>query len=188
MSAEKLISRIKRDAEEKTREIIREAERAAEEIIGNAKKQAEREAEKIIANGKKQVENLKKIRLSKAHQEAQRAIMRVREEIIEECFNIAFEKLKTLSSEEYKNILDKIISETKKNMPSELEAYISREEDKEILGKHGIPVKGYINAIGGVVLQSLDGNMRVDNTFEGILERKKPVIRTIIGKILFQGS
>jgi len=188
MSAEKLINRIKRDAEEKTREILREAEETAEKLINDTKKQAEREAEEIIADGKKQVENLKRIRVSKAHQEAQRAIMNTREEIIEECFNIAFEKLKTLSSEEYKNIVNKIIEETKKNMPSEIEAYISREEDKEILGNHGIPVKGYINAIGGVILQSLDGNMRVDNTFEGILERKKPVIRTIIGKILFQGS
>ena len=188
MTVEKIIDRIKQDASDTVKQIIREAEEEAKQIIEDAEKQAEEEAKQIIEDGKRQSKNLKRIHISKANQEAQRIIMKVREEIIEECFTKAKDRLKTLSDEEYRNIITNLIEETKKKIPDKLVAYTSRDEDENILKSYNIPVKGHIEATGGFILQSSDGTKRIDNTFEGILDREKQNIRTVIGKILFTRS
>ncbi len=187
MTVEKIIKKIREDASETVKQIIGEAEEKAKEIIEEAKKEAKIEAEKIIEDGKKQGENIRRIHISKANQEAQRKIMAVKEEYIERCFKEALEKLHKLSSKEYKDTVGILIEGAKKSIDGNIVAYISRDEDEEILKNYDIPVKGRIKATGGVIIQSEDGSKRIDNTFEGILSRRKPVIRTIIGKILFTG-
>jgi len=46
-------------------------------------------------------------------------------------------------------------------------------------------VKGSIDASGGFRLISEKGTITIDNTFEGILTRKKQEIRVHVGNILF---
>ena len=38
---------------------------------------------------------------------------------------------------------------------------------------------------GGVIIISDDGKIKLDNTFEGILKRRKEQIRLKVGKLLF---
>ncbi|RLF42374.1 MAG: hypothetical protein DRN12_00420 [Thermoplasmata archaeon] len=187
MTVEKIINRIKRDASETVKQIIKEAEEKAKGIIEEAKEEARGEAKKIIEDGRKQAENIRRIHVSRANQDAQRRIMNIKEEFIERCFARAVEKLQNLSGDEYKKIVATLIEKARRTLDGDIIAYISRDEDEEILKNYDIPVKGRIEAIGGVILQSKDGSKRIDNTFEGVLSRRKPVIRTIIGKILFTG-
>ena len=51
----------------------------------------------------------------------------------------------------------------------------------------GLKVTGAVEASGGVILKSSDGGITLDNTFEGILKRKKNEIRIKVGKLLFSG-
>jgi len=48
-----------------------------------------------------------------------------------------------------------------------------------------VAVQETIHAIGGIILHSADGRITVDNTFEGLLNRKKDEIRIHVGKLLF---
>lgn len=185
MSAEKIIEQIKKDAEQEVKQILSDAEKQAEHLINEVKQQAEKEAESILSDGQKQSENIRKIRVSQAHQEAKRDIMNAREEIIEECFNRAKEKLVSLPDEEYEKIVTQLIKQGSKKIPGSYVLLTTRELDKKIARKQNIPVKGTVNASGGVILQSEDGNLQVDNTFEGILKREKDLIRVKVGKLLF---
>ena len=55
----------------------------------------------------------------------------------------------------------------------------------EIAKKQKIPVKGTIEASGGFQLISTNETITIDNTFEGILKRKKQDIRVKVGNMLF---
>lgn len=49
----------------------------------------------------------------------------------------------------------------------------------------GLTITGNIEVSGGVILKSSDGKITLDNTFEGILGRKKDEMRRRVGKLLF---
>ena len=185
MSAEKIITRIHDDSEKQIRQIIKKAENNAEELIQTAKKEAQQEAERIFAMGETQSENIKKIHISKAHQEARREVSNVKEHIIDECFTQAFQRLSEIPDDHYKDIITQLINEGKKKLGDSCVAIISGERDGEIAKMEKVPVKGIIAASGGVILQSEDGKIAIDNTFEGILKRKRNTIRIEVGQLLF---
>jgi len=185
MSAEKIIERIKKDAEKEIKQITKEAEKQAKTVIDAAKKDAEEEAEKIINDGLVQSENIKKIMISKANQDVKRNILNAKENIIDDCFQKASQQLSELRSEDYIDLVTKMITGGKSKIGGPFTIIVSRDMDRELAGKHGVTVKGTTQASGGIILESENGKITVDNTFEGILERKKDEIRMEVGKILF---
>ena len=185
MSAENIISLIKKDAEKEIKKIHNDAEKQAEKIIKNAKEEAKAEAEKILKRGMEQSENLKKILISKANQDVKRDIMRVKEEIIEDCFNKAFEKTRNLDESSYRSLLISLINEGKRKLGEEYELIITRDTDRKIVEELGLKVTDKINASGGILIKSSDGKLTLDNTLEGIMKRKKETIRVNVGKLLF---
>jgi len=185
MSAEKIIIRIHDDSEKQISQIIKKAENNAEELIQTAKKEAQQEAERILAMGKIQSENIKQIHISKAYQEARREASNVKEHIIDECFTLAFQRLSEIPDDRYNTIITQLMREGKKKLGSSCGVVISGERDREIAKMEKVPVKGIIAASGGVILQSEDGKIAIDNTFEGILKRKRNTIRIEVGQLLF---
>lgn len=185
MSAENIISLIKKDAEKDVKKIHSDAEKQAEKIINDAKEEAIIESEKLLKKGKEQSENLKKILVSKANQEVKRDIMKVKEEIIEDCFNKAFEKMLNLDESSYRDLLASLINEGKSKLGENCELIITRDSDRNIVEGLGIKVTDKIDASGGVLIRSSDGKITLDNTYEGILKRKKDKIRVNVGKLLF---
>jgi vacuolar-type H+-ATPase subunit E/Vma4 len=185
MTAEKILEQIKKDSEKEINQILKEAEKQTASIIDIARKEAEVESEKILSRGKNQSENIKKILVSKASQDAKREAMKAREKIIEECFTKAYQKLSELSEKEYKKIVTNLTEKGLKKLSGACLAIVSKDEDKEIAKNLGLKVAGDVDASGGIILKSGDGQITLDNTFDGILERKKDRIRIKVGKLLF---
>lgn len=185
MTAEKIIEQIKKDSEKQIEEILKATEKQANSIINAAKKEAEIESEKIHLDGKKKSENIKKILVSKVHQDMRREIMKAQENIIEECFTKAQHKLSTLNEEKYKKIVSKLIEEGCKKLGGQCTVIASREIDKKIAENMELKVMGTVEVSGGVILKSDDGKITLDNTFDGILKREKDRIRIKVGKLLF---
>jgi len=185
MSKEKIIQQIMKDSDKEIKQIQTEAEKQATNILKTAKKEAELEAEKIIANGKNQSENIKKILLSKAHQETKRDIMKTKEKLIDECFIKAQHELSVLKQERYEKIVSKFINDGKAKLGGNCTVKISRSIDKNIAERFGLTVSGHIESSGGIILISADKRVTLDYTFEGILKREKDKIRIKVGKLLF---
>jgi V/A-type H+-transporting ATPase subunit E len=184
MPAEKIIAQIQKDSKQTIQQIQKEAEQQASTILSTAKKEAHEQADKLLATGKQQSETIKKIMISKAHQDVKRHIMHTKETLIEECFTQAQQKLTTLNDQDYENIVTKLMNKGKNELGT-CTAHIATERDRKIAEKLDIPVSGTIKVSGGVLLISEDGNTTLDYTFEGILKRRKDEIRIKAGKLLF---
>ncbi len=185
MSAEKIIAKIQQDAKQQLTTIQKEAEKKAQIIHDRLVDTAKQQAEHITTQGKQDAEHLKHIKIAQANQEIKRRLMAAREELIDQCFTQAQQRLKDLHQKKYQEIVSQLVADGKKKLGDDCSVRISRDEDKKIIEKHGLTVQGSVDASGGVILVSSDGNVTLDNTFEGILRRKKDSIRIQVGKLLF---
>ena len=186
MSSENLIKRIEEESAQEIKQIQQQAKKQAHEIIKEAQAAAKLKADHLLEQGKQHSDNVQKILISKAHQDVNRKLMNVKEAIIEECFQQAHTKLAELKTAEYRNIASVLLKQGSQRLQNPGSVIVSRNEDKDIAKKHALTVAGTQQTIGGMIIQSKDGKLTIDNTFEGILQRKKHEIRTEVGKILFQ--
>lgn len=185
MSAEKIIQQIKKDSDKQIQAIQKEAEQQGEQIRTTILSKAQQEAEKIREQGKIFSENKKKILISQTVQDLRRTIMKTKEDIIENCFTQAQKQITQLPEPQYNKIVTTFIQNGKRKLGNDCTIYTSRDIDKKLAEQHNLHVKGTIPASGGVMLQSADGKISIDNTFDGILKRKKEEIRVQIGKLIF---
>jgi vacuolar-type H+-ATPase subunit E/Vma4 len=185
MSAEKIINQIKKDSEKEVKKIISNANKQADIIIKNLIDKAKQESNLILKNGMNHSDSIKKILISKANQDIKRKITKERENIIEQCFEKAKEKLTNLNDKEYEKLVKKLINQGCRKLDGECTVKISKNIDKKISNKLGIKVSGKTDSIGGIICISKNGKKILDNTFNGILKREKDKIRIKVGKILF---
>ena len=185
MSLEKIIDQINLDAQKEINQILKEANIQADKILKDSIVKAEIQSKEIIFNGEKKCDSIKKIIISKENQNAKKIISRMKEEIIELCFDKSHIKLKQLNYKDYEKLVNRFIEEGIKKIGDKSIVKISKDIDKKIAQNFGLKVIGNTNSIGGIILISRDGKITLDNTFEGIIKREKDRIRIKVGKILF---
>ncbi len=202
---DKIVESIKSEAQEKADKIIQEAEAEVAVIKSNAEKTAEAEKNKILDNGKKQSDMKYQQIISEAKMNARRAELGAKEEVIEAAFDKATEDLKAKTSNddaEYAESLIKMIEEAaielgggdlvihvKESDIAKVEGQL-RKLSSDLATKTGVSttlVMGEpINAIGGAILKTKNGDIEVNNTIESRLDRFKGLLRSEVANVLFK--
>jgi len=202
---DKIVSSIMSDAQIKAESILAEAEKEKEAIISEGNVQAAAEKEKILENADKQAKMRYQQIISEAKMNSRRMELEAREEVIEEAFSKAEEKLKEIASSdaaEYKASLEKVITEAgteigggdlivlvKENDMTKIKGSLPSIE-KSISDKTGTPTKlemgENINTIGGSIIRTKNGEIEVNNTIEARMLRFKKSLRSEVAGILFK--
>jgi V/A-type H+-transporting ATPase subunit E len=202
---DKIVSSIVSDAQIKAKTLTDEAEKKVSSILLQGEEKALIEKNKILSEAEKQA-NLKYQQvISEAKMNSRRMELEAREEVIEESFKKAEEKLKEIASSEsleYLESLKGIITEAaieigggelivllKKDDLPKIEDSIASIE-KDVTDKIGIKtileIGDNINTIGGVIVKTKNGEIEVNNTIETRLLRYKKTLRSEVAKILFK--
>ena len=192
------------EAQEKADVIIQDANAEVSQIQAKAEKTAEAEKLKIIDNGKKQSDMRYKQIIYEAKMNARRAKLGAKEEVIDAAFNQATGELKAIAADgndEYKDSLSKMIKEAADEIGRDDLIIHLNEADtnnfKQDLSSTGssdsFELEGIkftlgepIDAIGGAILKSSDGDIEVNNTIEARLERFKSILRSEVAEVLFK--
>ncbi|WP_296872342.1 V-type ATP synthase subunit E [uncultured Methanobrevibacter sp.] len=199
----KIVESIMSVAQEKADGIIQEANAEVSQINANAEKTAEAEKTKILENGKKQSDMRYQQIISEAKMNARRAELGAKEDVIEAAFNQAIGELKTKASsgdEEYTDSLSKMIMEATEEIGSnDLILQLNEADTKKFKddlssqGSDSFEIEGIkftlgepIDAIGGAILKTANGDIEVNNTIEARLERFKSILRSEVAEILFK--
>ena len=199
----KIVESIMSVAQEKADGIIQEANAEVSQINANAEKTAEAEKTKILENGKKQSDMRYQQIISEAKMNARRAELGAKEDVIEAAFNQAIGELKTKASsgdEEYTDSLSKMIMEATNEIGSnDLILQLNEADTKKFKddlssqGSDSFEIEGIkftlgepIDAIGGAILKTANGDIEVNNTIEARLERFKSILRSEVAEILFK--
>ncbi|ASJ06294.1 V-type ATP synthase subunit E [Thermococcus pacificus] len=199
--AELIIQEINREAERKIQYILSEAREEAEKIKAEARKRAEAKAEWILRKARTQAEIEKQRIIANARLEVRKKRLQIQEELIREVIKALRERLSELPEEEYFPMLVDLAASAVKELGAESVVVRSNERTLKLLserldefrkelaekldGEVEISLGEPINTIGGLVVETLDGSVRVDNTFEARIERFEGELRAEIAKALF---
>ncbi|NJE30223.1 V-type ATP synthase subunit E [Thermococcus sp. 18S1] len=199
--AELIIQEINREAEQKIQYILSEAQKEAEQIKEEARKRAEARAEWIMRKAQTQAEIEKQRIVANARLEVRKKRLAVQEELIQEVITALRERLAELPDEEYFPMLVDLAVQAVGELGSESVVVRSNERTLKLLSERAdefrkalgerlgreieVSLGEPVGTIGGLVVETPDGAVRVDNTFEARIERFEGELRAEIAKALF---
>ena len=199
--AELIIQEINREAEQKIQYILSEAREEAEKLKEEARKRAEARAEWILRKAKTQAEIERQRIIANAKLEVRKRKLAVQEEYIRRVIEELKNRLANLPDEEYFPILVELTAKAVEELGSDsvvlrsnertLKLIVERLSDfkEKLAGRLGkqveVTIGEPVQTIGGVIVESPDGSVRVDNTFEARIERFESELRAAIAKTLF---
>ncbi len=202
---DKIVSSILSDVQIKANALTDEAEKNSSSILLKAEEKALIEKNKILAEAEKQSNMKYQQVISEAKMNSRRMELEAREEVIEETFQKAEEKLKKIASSkspEYIESLKEIITEAaieigggelvvllKKDDVAKIKdsiKSIANDVTEKISVKTSLEIGDNINTIGGAIVKTKNGEIEVNNTIESRLSRFKKTMRSEVAKVLFK--
>lgn len=175
MSLETVVEDIREEARERATAIEESAEQTAEEIAADAEDEAETIRETAEAEVEREIERERDQRIASAKLEAKQERLEARREVLAEVRETLEERIATLPDDEreslVRTLLDAAASEfdaaalevyTRPEDTDLLESILDDYDDYELAGDH--------DCLGGVVVESEESRVRVNNTFDSLLE------------------
>ena len=196
--AEKLIEKILDEARQQAQANIEKARKEADAILQAAKAEAEKKERLTLEKARINADEKKRRMIASAELDAKKEKLKAKQDIIEEAFKKALEKLNSLPEQQYFGILEDMLI----NIGRENCELILSDRDKKRLNsafldniKSRLKEKGYTGNInisdetrdikGGFILKM--GDIEINNSFDAILRMKRDELEPEVVKILFQG-
>ncbi|MCL9815789.1 V-type ATP synthase subunit E [Natronocalculus amylovorans] len=176
MSLETVVTDIKTEAEARAAEIREDGEDRASEIIQNAEADAEELLEERSAAIERQIEQEREQTLSSAKLEAKQARLEARRNVLEEVREQVETQLADLDEDTREELTRELLDAAAVEFEdAEHVSVYCRESDKALLESilddyDGFEVAGTRDCLGGVVVESDESRVRVNNTFDSVLE------------------
>jgi len=191
---EKIIDRISGDAQREIDDVLAKARAEAEEITAQYQAQAKAEADDILARGERAAVERGQRLASVAQLECRKGVLAAKQEVIEEAFQLAMQKLTQLPQEEYVALLaDLAVQAAAKGN----EKLIFSVADRARVGKAVVVAanqklgdRGQLTLSqetrpmqGGFILS--DGRVEVNCTFETLVRLQRGTLSTQVADVLF---
>jgi vacuolar-type H+-ATPase subunit E/Vma4 len=198
-----LADEILQDAKRKTDEILSAARAQAEKLVAQAKATAQSEAEKILAEHRARAGKRAEMTLRMVEQQVARGKLHARDTVIQAALEQAAAQLVEISGDAYKEAVVRLAVAAARHMPAgdlvvkvtaapgaNLDEGSLASEIAAALQKEGKTVNLRVmvqpGSSKGVVVESAEGKLRWDNTFEERLRRLRPGLQRLTIPILFE--
>ncbi len=187
MPLDGVIQEIYREGEEKVQRIISEAKSEADRIIKEGEEKAKEILEKARRDGEKEAEALRRQELSSVRLEMKRLLLNKQREILEEVFKAVEERVKNIDLETKKRIYTALL---KNHAMDNMVIYSNKDDEdlvKSIIQELGLNARygGNVECLGGFIIESADGEIRINLTFEELLNQLYEQKMSEISKMLF---
>ena len=191
---EKIIDRISGDAQREVDDVLAQARAEADKILSQYQAQAQAEADDILTRGEKAAVERGERLASVAQLECRKEVLRAKQEVIDEAFQLAMDKLTQLPQEAYVSLLADLAVEASSKGNEKL---IFSVADRARVGKAVVVAanqklgdKGQLTLAqetrpmqGGFILS--DGAVEVNCTFETLVRLQRGTLSTQVAGVLF---
>lgn len=180
MGLETVKEEILNSAMEQSSSIIADARKEASRLMKEAEKKVEEMKEKSETETKRTIEIIKRQELANAELENKKMLLEAKKEIIENVFSGAMEKLETLDDKKREAILKRLLEKAK----GEIEIaciYCNIKDAKFLKGLNAEPIE----ITGGLIAENKENTIRIDYSFDTMLQAVKESELQNISKILF---
>jgi len=175
MGLETVVDDIKQETRARADEIVEEAEEDADETLSDAREEADRLVEQAREEAESEAQDLRDQEVSSAKLEARKMRSREERDLLADLRSDVRNELAALEDgreDLTRSLLEAGVEELGDDEGSVYAAEGDEDLVEEILdGFDGFGYGGTTDAIGGVVVESADGEVRVDNSFDSVLEQ-----------------
>jgi len=187
MPLDSVVQEIYKKGEEQAQSIINEAKKEAERIIAEAEEKVKEILERARIEGQREAEALRRQELSSVRLEMKRKLLNKQREVLEAVFQSVRERIKGMDLETKKKVYTALL---KNHAIEGMVVYSNREDEdlvKSIIQELGLNARygGNIECLGGVVIESSEGELRVNLTFEELLNQLYEQKMSELSKMLF---
>ncbi len=179
MSLEELENRIMEDAKKEIQEIKRDAEKKIRNIREKNEREAEQEAEKILKEGEQEANLTHRRIIADIVIKGKERIEKRKNSIIDDAFERARKNILESSDLEKRKFLENLIERDMDKVP-EPQILVDRKYASLIKEAKAADIGDF-----GVIIQSRDGKVRIDNTLNNRINRLKTTLRPEISSMLF---
>ncbi|MEK7395805.1 MAG: V-type ATP synthase subunit E [Candidatus Poribacteria bacterium] len=197
MSLEKIIERIKQDAQAQVDGLKDKASKEAGKILQNAGDEANSYKAQALENAKAEAQQRKQRLISSANLEFRKEILAEKQNAIDLAFQKAVNTLTQMNDEEYRQTIKKMLISSVQTGDEELvlsvrdKARINenflKDVNKELAKvrkKGNLKIsKDTYNILGGFVLRK--GNIEINNSFESLFKSFRDDLEAEVSKVLF---
>lgn len=182
-----LIAKIMSDSKEKAAQITAEAEKEAARIISEAVAEGEKEKDAILAAAHEEARRNKELAVTKMNIEVRDQKLAAKQQIIDEVFDKASEKLHNLSPDQYVGFLESylhaigVTGGEEVIVPEKYGNILSDKVSENLRGRLTMRSSGDID--GGFVL--VKSGMENKNTIEALFDYYRDEIEKIVSDNLF---
>ena len=189
---------IMEEAREETRTILADAQAQVQSIHQQAQAETDAERDAILRRAQEEARVLREHTVAAAQLEAQALKLKRREELLKRAFADAHQQLASVSQwPDYEQIVRRLIGEAAAKLYADETLIQADESTRRVLSDQmladleqelgtrmhtGEPLAHST----GVVLETLDGHRRLDNTLETRLDRMQETLRTAVYRILME--
>ena len=168
MGLDSVLQEITKEGRVKAEEIRQEAEREAERILKEAEREIEEMLERARQEAEREAERRKRQEISATNLEVKRRLLTKKKEVLDEVLERLREKIANLPDKERRELLKTILQ---KHGDKGVRVYCSEKDQKDVKRISKLEVAGTIDCIGGVIIENEDGSIRLNYTFDEILQQ-----------------
>ena len=180
MGLEEVKEEVIRQAKEQETALLAEARMESNRIMKETEKRIEGIKAKNESNTKKMMDFIKRQALANAELENKKLLLETKKQIIENVFAEAKKKIKTLDNQKKEGYIKKLIEKAKKGVDVD-HFYCNKKDTRFFKELTSEP----IDIIGGLIAENKEKTIRVDYSFETMLEGIKENEMQNINKLLF---
>lgn len=187
MGLEKVKQEILEQAREEASRLIEDAKAEARAIMRSAEKQAEGYERLMQEDCEMSAEVMRRRELASAELDVQKRLLAAKKELIEGIFAQAMKRLGSLSDSKREPHIRKLLDTAK--MELDVAVVQCSSKDVKFVGNfsNGGKIKAVKNdeMLGGLIAETSDGKLRVDYSYDALLEQVKAGVLGDVARILF---
>ncbi|QIO20977.1 V-type ATP synthase subunit E [Haloarcula sp. JP-L23] len=175
MSLDTVVEDIRDEARARADEIREEADERAEEIISEAEADADQIREEREAEVDREIEQEREQRLSSAKLEAKQARLGARRDVLQDVHEDVEQAIADLEGDRREELTRSLISAAVEEFDGDSLQVYGRADDQDLIEDiltdyDDAEFAGEYDCLGGVVVESEASRVRVNNTFDSVLE------------------
>ncbi|CQH61366.1 A-type ATP synthase subunit E [Halobacterium hubeiense] len=176
MSLETVVEDIRDEARERAKEIRSDAESRADEIVADAEADAEEIRSDAEAEAEREIEREREQRLSSAKLEAKQMRLEARRDALEDVRETVEEEIAAIDGDDREELTRALIDAAADEFDADSDVSVYGRADDEALisdildDYDGYEYAGERDCLGGVVVESETSRVRVNNTFDSVID------------------
>ena len=182
MGLDKVVEEVMSSGERRRKEILDDAEAETKSIVDEAEAEVERYREQREEENRVRMERMRVREMQTAELEIRRMELIMHRELLERVEEEARGRLRNLDRPKKEALLKAILSRYE---ISGGRVYSASQDEGIVRALTSMRYAGAIDCIGGVVIESADGSVREDHTFDSLLKERNEALLAEIADILF---